>query len=90
MGQNHIEISVEKAKRRYKADIVLKTPKVPYRETFKTGAKEIQGRHKKQSGGRGQFGDCWITIAPKTHGEGYEFVDKIVGGSILASHSRSE
>jgi len=82
MGQNHIEISVEKAKRRYKADIVLKTPKVPYRETFKTGAKEIQGRHKKQSGGRGQFGDCWITIAPKTHGEGYEFVDKIVGGSI--------
>ncbi|WP_319472088.1 elongation factor G [uncultured Pseudodesulfovibrio sp.] len=82
MGQNHIEISVEKAKRRYKADIVLKTPKVPYRETFKTGAKEIQGRHKKQSGGRGQFGDCWITIAPKTHGEGYEFIDKIVGGSI--------
>lgn len=82
MGQNHIEISVEKAKRRYKADIVLKTPKVPYRETFKTGAKEIQGRHKKQSGGRGQFGDCWINVTPKVHGAGYEFVDKIVGGSI--------
>ena len=82
MGQNHIEISVEKAKRRYKTAILLKTPKVPYRETFKTGAKEIQGRHKKQSGGRGQFGDCWIHVAPKASGEGYEFVDQIVGGSI--------
>ncbi|OIQ51314.1 Elongation factor G [Pseudodesulfovibrio hydrargyri] len=82
MGQNHIEISVEKAKRRYKTAILLKTPKVPYRETFKTGAKEIQGRHKKQSGGRGQFGDCWIHVAPKGSGEGYEFVDQIVGGSI--------
>ena len=82
MGQNHIEISVEKAKRRYKTNIVLKTPKVPYRETFKTGAREVQGRHKKQSGGRGQFGDCWIHITPRSHGEGYEFVDKIVGGSI--------
>ncbi|CCH47254.1 elongation factor G [Pseudodesulfovibrio piezophilus] len=82
MGQNHIEISVEKARRRYKADIVLKTPKVPYRETFKTGAREVQGRHKKQSGGRGQFGDCFIHVAPQGSGEGYEFVDKIVGGSI--------
>jgi len=82
MGQNHIEISVEKAKRRYKTAIVLKTPKVPYRETFKTGAREIQGRHKKQSGGRGQFGDCYIHVTPRVHGEGYEFVDKIVGGSI--------
>ena len=82
MGQNHIEVSVEKAKRRYKADIVLKTPKVPYRETFKTGAREIQGRHKKQSGGRGQFGDCWIHVEPKASGEGYEFEDAIVGGSI--------
>ncbi|WP_316901330.1 elongation factor G [Pseudodesulfovibrio indicus] len=82
MGQNHIEISVEKAKRRYKTAIVLKTPKVPYRETFKTGAREVQGRHKKQSGGRGQFGDCWIHVAPRASGEGYEFVDQIVGGSI--------
>ncbi|MBC16308.1 MAG: elongation factor G [Desulfovibrio sp.] len=82
MGQNHIEISVEKAKRRYKADILLKTPKVPYRETFKSGANEVQGRHKKQSGGRGQFGDCWIHVAPRHSGEGYEFVDQIVGGAI--------
>lgn len=81
MGQLHIEIAVEKAKRRSKVEIVLKTPKVPYRETIK-GRAEVQGRHKKQTGGRGQFGDCWIRIAPKARGEGYEFVDAIVGGSI--------
>ncbi|ADU63181.1 MAG: elongation factor G [Pseudodesulfovibrio sp.] len=82
MGQNHIEVSVDKAKRRYKTEILLKTPKVPYRETFKTGAREIQGRHKKQSGGRGQFGDCWIHVTPRGSGEGYEFADQVVGGSI--------
>lgn len=82
MGQNHIEVSVDKAKRRYKADILLKTPKVPYRETIKGTAREIQGRHKKQTGGRGQFGDCWIHLEPQPKGGGYEFVDQIVGGSI--------
>lgn len=81
MGKNHIEVSVEKAKRRYKVDIVLKTPKVPYRETIK-GTAEVQGRYKKQSGGRGQFGDCWIKIEPQQKGDGYEFVDAIVGGVI--------
>jgi elongation factor G len=81
MGQMHIEISVEKAKRRNKVDILLKTPKVPYRETIK-GRAEVQGRYKKQTGGRGQFGDCWIKLEPKGRGEGYEFVDAIVGGSI--------
>ncbi len=81
MGQLHIETAVEKAKRRYKVGIALKTPKVPYRETIK-GKAEVQGRHKKQSGGRGQFGDCWIRIAPNTRGQGYEFENKIVGGVI--------
>ncbi len=81
MGQLHIELSVEKIKRRYKADIVLKTPKIPYRETIK-GSAEVQGRHKKQSGGRGQFGDCWIKMEPTPRGEGYEFINAIVGGVI--------
>jgi elongation factor G len=81
MGQLHIEISVEKAKRRNKVDMVLKTPKVPYRETIK-GRAEVQGRYKKQTGGRGQFGDCWIKLEPRGRGEGYEFVDGIVGGVI--------
>lgn len=81
MGQNHIEISVERAKRRYKVDILLKTPKVPYRESVK-GKADVQGRYKKQSGGRGQFGDCFIRLEPQPKGKGYEFVDEIVGGSI--------
>ena len=81
MGQLHIEISVEKARRRYKVETELKTPKVPYRETIK-GRAEVQGRHKKQTGGRGQFGDCWVRIEPLPKGSGYEYVDAIVGGSI--------
>ncbi|WP_462326913.1 elongation factor G [Desulfobaculum sp.] len=81
MGQLHIEIAVERAKRRFKTNILLKTPKVPYRETFK-GKADVQGRHKKQSGGRGQFGDCLIRLEPMQRGEGYEFVDEIVGGAI--------
>ncbi len=81
MGQLHIEISVERAKRRYKTEILLKTPKVPYRETIK-GKAQVQGRHKKQSGGRGQFGDCWVEFEPQPRGTGYVFDDAIVGGVV--------
>lgn len=81
MGQMHIETSVERAKRRSKVEIELKTPKVPYRETF-VGKADVQGRHKKQSGGRGQFGDCLIRLSPLPQGGGYEFADQIVGGAI--------
>lgn len=81
MGQTHLETAVEKAKRRFKASPVLKAPKIPYRESVK-GKVEVQGRHKKQTGGRGQFGDCWIRMEGQPRGGGYEFVDAIVGGAI--------
>ena len=81
MGQQHIEIIVEKLKRKYGADVVLKAPKVPYKETIRAKA-NAQGRLKKQTGGRGQFGDTWLRIEPLAHGAGFEFVDEIVGGAI--------
>ncbi len=81
MGQLHIEMAVEKVRRRNKVEINLQAPKIPYKETIK-GKAEVHHRYKKQSGGRGQFGDCWIRIAPKNRGEGYEFVNQIVGGVI--------
>ncbi|HXG22468.1 MAG TPA: elongation factor G [Methylomirabilota bacterium] len=80
-GQLHVEVIVEKLKRRYGVDVDLKAPKVPYRETI-TAKAEAQGRLKKQTGGRGQFGDTWIRIEPLPRGKGFEFVDEIKGGAI--------
>jgi elongation factor G len=81
MGQVHLEVTLERLKRKFGVEVLMKTPKVPYRETIKASAK-TQGKYKKQSGGRGQYGDCWISIEPLPRGGGYEFVDKIVGGVV--------
>jgi len=81
MGQVHLEVIVEKLKRKFGVDVLLKTPKVPYLETIRGSAK-VQGKYKKQSGGRGQYGDCWIEMGPTSRGEGYIFEDKVVGGVI--------
>ena len=81
MGQQHVEIIVEKLKRKYGAEVVLKVPKVPYKETIRASA-SAQGKLKKQSGGRGQYGDTWLKIEPLPHGKGFEFVDEVVGGAI--------
>jgi elongation factor G len=81
MGQVPLEVIVEKLKRKFGVDVLLKTPKVPYLETIRGSAK-VQGKYKKQSGGRGQYGDCWIEMSPTGRGEGYIFEDKVVGGVI--------
>ncbi|OGQ83954.1 MAG: translation elongation factor G [Deltaproteobacteria bacterium RIFCSPLOWO2_12_FULL_60_19] len=81
MGQIHIEVMVEKLRRKYGAEVELKAPKVPYKETIKASASS-QGKLKKQSGGRGQYGDTWIKVEPLPRGKGFEFVDQIVGGAI--------
>ncbi|PYQ31163.1 MAG: elongation factor G [Acidobacteria bacterium] len=80
-GQLHVEIVVAKLKKKYNVDVVLHPPKVPYRETI-TKPADAHGRHKKQSGGHGQFADCKITMEPLTRGADFEFVDEIFGGSI--------
>jgi elongation factor G len=80
-GQVHIEVTVAKLKRRFGVDVNLKPPRIPYRETIKA-ATEAHGRHKKQTGGHGQFGDCKIKVEPLARGSDFEFVDDIFGGSI--------
>ena len=81
MSQMHVEVALERAHRRFGVDIELHPPRVPYMETIRKEAR-AQGRYKKQTGGRGQFGDCHIVIEPLEGRTGYEFVDKIVGGAI--------
>ncbi len=81
MGQIHIEVLISRMRRKFGVDVELREPKVPYKETIK-GRTKVQGKYKKQSGGKGQYGDCWLELEPLPHGTGFEFVDKIVGGSI--------
>ncbi|MBM3499418.1 MAG: elongation factor G, partial [Armatimonadetes bacterium] len=81
MGGMHLQIAVERIKRKFGAEIELGTPKIPYRETFKSSIR-VQGRHRKQTGGRGQFGDVWIRVEPRERGTGFEFVDEVKGGSV--------
>ncbi len=81
LGERHLEVTMAKLRRKFSVTAELTRPRIAYRETIKAKG-DGQGRHKKQSGGRGQFGDCWVRFAPQPRGKGYEFDDQIVGGSI--------
>jgi len=80
-GELHVRIITDKLKKRYNVDVELKPPKISYKETIK-GRADVQGKHKKQTGGRGQYGDVWIKMEPLPRGKDFEFEDKIFGGSI--------
>ncbi len=82
LGQLQLDVVNEMLKERYKLDVTFKAPRIPYRETIKKSVKNVQGKHKKQSGGHGQYGDCIINVDPLKRGSGFEFVDAIVGGAI--------
>src|SRR4029077_13390968 len=81
LGERHLEIIVGRLARKFGVHAIIGKPKIAYRETFR-GKAEGEGQHKKQTGGRGQYGDCWIRIAPLPRGTGFQFVDEIVGGVI--------
>ncbi len=81
MGQVHLDVAIEKLKRKFGTEVLLEAPKIPYKETI-IGNTKIQGKYKKQSGGKGQYGDCSIEIHPLERGKGFEFVDNVVGGAI--------
>ena len=81
LGDSHVEVAVEKMARKFGVEILLNLPKVPYRETIGSTTR-VEYRHKKQSGGHGQFGHVWLEIGPQTRGEGFEFASTVVGGSV--------
>ncbi len=81
MGQLHIDLALEKLHRKFGADVTLHTPKIPYRETLKAKS-QAQGKYKKQTGGHGQYGDCWLEVTPLPRGEGFLFENRVVGGAI--------
>ena len=81
MGQFHIDLALEKLRRKFGAEVTLHTPKIPYRETIKSTA-QAQGKYKKQTGGHGQYGDCWLEVAPLPRGQGFAFESRVVGGAI--------
>jgi elongation factor G len=81
LGEQHLEVVVDRLRRKFGCDVEMKTPRVPYKETIR-GSTKVQGRYKRQSGGRGQYGDCWLEIEGLPRSSGFEFVDKIVGGVI--------
>ncbi|HKE62876.1 MAG TPA: elongation factor G [Nitrospira sp.] len=80
-GQLHLDLALEKLQRKYGAEVVIHTPKIPYRETIR-GTAQAQGKYKKQTGGHGQYGDCWLELAPSARGEGFAFNNRVVGGVI--------
>jgi elongation factor G len=80
-GQQHVEVIVSRLKKRYGVDVELHAPKIPYRETIR-GRADVQGRHKKQTGGHGQFGDCWIRMEPLPRGGKFAFENEVFGGAI--------
>jgi len=81
MGELHLDVQMERMKRKYDVDVETERPRIAYRETIRRSG-DAKARHKKQSGGRGQFGECAIRLKPLERGEGYEFVDSIKGGAI--------
>jgi elongation factor G len=81
MGQLHVDVTFEKLRRKYGAEVIVHTPKVPYKETIRKMS-QAQGKYKKQTGGHGQYGDCWLQLDPLPRGQGFQFANQIVGGAI--------